>query len=128
MEPVASQPFNLADKIQNIEGKNIKEGRLSAALRGVFPAGLYVHVMQSKEASKIFGAPENPVDEGNSNVPNVNKVSQHAVAKPTAYTYSFANVLNRSSQPNKKIVKLHELRNSKMVEGVAVVIPIEVVE
>nr|GEX31879.1 hypothetical protein [Tanacetum cinerariifolium] len=44
--------------------KDIKEGRLSATLRGVFPAGSYVHVMQSKEASEIFGAPENLVDEG----------------------------------------------------------------
>nr|GEV80291.1 sugar transport protein 13 [Tanacetum cinerariifolium] len=95
MKPVASQPVNLADKIRNIEGKNIKEGRLSVALRGVFPAGSYVHVMQSKEASEIFGAHENPVDE-------VNLI--------------------------KKIVKLHELRNSKMVEGAAVSIPIEAVE
>nr|GEW66990.1 hypothetical protein [Tanacetum cinerariifolium] len=67
------------------------------ALRGVFPAGSYVHVMQSKEASEIFGAPENLVDEGNSDVPNINKVSQDAAAKPTAFTYSFANVLNRSA-------------------------------
>ncbi|GJS93163.1 zinc knuckle CX2CX4HX4C containing protein, partial [Tanacetum coccineum] len=39
----------------------------------------------------------------------------------TPFTYSFANVVNRSS--NKKTVKIHELRNPEIVEGAAYAIP-----
>ncbi|GKD09462.1 reverse transcriptase domain, reverse transcriptase zinc-binding domain protein [Tanacetum coccineum] len=72
MEPAKSQPGHLGDKIRNFGGKNMKEGKLSAALHGVFPAGSYVQSIDgtirpkfpekySKDVSEIFGAPENHV-------------------------------------------------------------------
>ncbi|GKA67000.1 hypothetical protein Tco_0766808 [Tanacetum coccineum] len=77
----------------------------------------------SKDVSKIFGAPENHVSTAE---PVENLVHQDNSEKPSAFTYSFANVLNRN--PNKKMVKIHELRNTETVDGASVAIPMEAVE
>ncbi|GJW94394.1 RNA-directed DNA polymerase, eukaryota, reverse transcriptase zinc-binding domain protein [Tanacetum coccineum] len=72
---------------------------------------------------EIFGEPAAYV-----NVIEENMVNQDTTTKSTAFTYSFANILNRNSNLNKKIVKLQELRNPERVEGAAVAIPMEAVE
>ncbi|GJS81519.1 hypothetical protein Tco_0748060 [Tanacetum coccineum] len=142
MEPGGSKSNNLVDKIRNIDGKIIKEGKLRSAMRGVVQVGSYVESLDgsirakdsglhhnktmppiNEDASEIFGEPAAYV-----NVVEENMVNQDTTTKSTAFTYSFANILNRNSNPNKKIVKLQELRNPERVEGAAVAIPMEAVE
>ncbi|GJR25236.1 hypothetical protein Tco_1101468 [Tanacetum coccineum] len=56
---------------------------------------------------------------------NVGESSNHQVLKPLG-TNSFASVLQ--TKPNKRVVKIIELRNEENVEGAAVAIPFEAVE
>ncbi|GKB44154.1 zinc knuckle CX2CX4HX4C containing protein [Tanacetum coccineum] len=106
---------SFASKIRNVDGKILgKDGKpMRRAIRS------QVH----KDASEIFGEPAVGV-----NVDEENMVSQDTSTKPTAFTYSFANILNSNKNPNNKIVKLQELHNHERVEGAAVAIPMEAVE
>ncbi|GJU23401.1 retrovirus-related pol polyprotein from transposon TNT 1-94 [Tanacetum coccineum] len=80
-------------------------------------------VQHSKTKHIDIRAPENHVSTAE---PVENLVHQDYSEKPSAFTYSFANVLNRN--PNKKTVKIHELRNTETVDGASVAIPMEAVE
>ncbi|GJT00532.1 zinc knuckle CX2CX4HX4C containing protein [Tanacetum coccineum] len=142
MEPGGSISSNLVDKIRNIDGKIIKEGKLRSAMRGVVKVGSYVESLDGSLHAKDSGLPPNktmpPINEDASeifgepaayvNVVEDNMVNQDTTTKSTAFTFSFANILNRNSNPNKKIVKLQELRNPERVDGAAVAIPMEAVE
>ncbi|GJS56483.1 zinc knuckle CX2CX4HX4C containing protein [Tanacetum coccineum] len=142
MEPGGSISNNLVDKIRNIDGKIIKEGKLRSAMRGVVKVGSYVESLDGSLHAKDSGLPPNktmpPINEDASeifgepaayvNVVEDNMVNQDTTTKSTAFTFSFANILNRNSNPNKKIVKLQELRNPERVDGAAVAIPMEAVE
>ncbi|GJS49209.1 hypothetical protein Tco_0599330 [Tanacetum coccineum] len=142
MEPGGSISSNLVDKIRNIDGKIIKEGKLRSAMRGVVKVGSYVESLDGRLHAKDSGLPSNktmpPINEDASeifgepaasvNVVEDNMVNQDTTTKSTAFTFSFANILNRNSNPNKKIVKIQELRNPERVDGAAVAIPMEAVE
>ncbi|GJW29170.1 sugar transport protein 13 [Tanacetum coccineum] len=142
MEPGGSISSNLVDKIRNIDGKIIKEGKLRSAMRGVVKVGSYVESLDGRLHAKDSGLPPNktmhPINEDASeifgepaasvNVVEDNMVNQDTTTKSTAFTFSFANILNCNSNPNKKIVKIQELRNPERVDGAAVAIPMEAVE
>ncbi|GKA91797.1 auxin efflux carrier, partial [Tanacetum coccineum] len=131
MEPGGSISSNLVDKIRNIDGKIIKEGKLRSAMRGVVKVGSYVESLDGRLHAKDSGLPPNktmpPINEDASeifgepaasvNVVEDNMVNQDTTTKSTAFTFSFANILNCNSNPNKKIVKIQELRNPERVDG-----------
>ncbi|GJS42362.1 hypothetical protein Tco_0567405, partial [Tanacetum coccineum] len=141
MEPGGSKSNNLVDKIRNID-VDYKMASLFMTLRGVVQVGSYVESLDGSIRAKDSGLHHNktmpPIDEDASeifgepaayvNVIEENMVNQDTTTKSTAFTYSFANILNRNSNLNKKIVKLQELRNPERVEGAAVAIPMEAVE
>ncbi|GJS99162.1 sugar transport protein 13 [Tanacetum coccineum] len=109
MEPGGSISSNLVDKIRNIDDSGLPTNKTMPPI--------------NEDASEIFGEPAAYV-----NVVEDNMVNQDTTTKSTAFTFSFANILNRNSNPNKKIVKLQELRNPERVDGAAVAIPMEAVE
>ncbi|GJS72434.1 zinc knuckle CX2CX4HX4C containing protein [Tanacetum coccineum] len=101
----------LANKIKNIEGKIRKDGNLRSALRGI-PMSQPGTFVTSRDGS-VYQPSEGvvPVTQHNTKATNGN---------------SFASVLQ--NKPNKKIVKITELRNDINVDGAAVAIPYEAVE
>ncbi|GJS30643.1 sugar transport protein 13, partial [Tanacetum coccineum] len=131
--PGDSSSGSLLDKIRNIDGKIIKEGKLRTVMRGVVKPGTYVESLDGNIREKanesdshmddsysIFGGEDvgmKPTsDDGAESGATINKTN----------STSFAAILQRN--PNKKTVKIQELRNPEVVEGAAVAIPIEAVE
>ncbi|GJR24572.1 hypothetical protein Tco_0973099 [Tanacetum coccineum] len=125
MEPSKAQPGNIrgvpyaGTYVQLPDGSFRRKDDAVASKDTVRPKDTAV----SKEASEIFGTSKN---DANLNVPIGFQETLDATVKPTAFTYSFANVLNQN--PNKKTVKIQELRNSEVVEGASVAIPMDAVE
>ncbi|GKA53361.1 hypothetical protein Tco_0746676, partial [Tanacetum coccineum] len=117
MEPSKAQPGNIrgvpyaGTYVQLPDGSFRRKDDAVASKDTVRPKDTAV----SKEASEIFGTSKN---DANLNVPIGFQETLDATVKPTAFTYSFANVLNQN--PNKKTIKIQELRNSKVVEGASV--------
>ncbi|GJW25656.1 zinc knuckle CX2CX4HX4C containing protein [Tanacetum coccineum] len=68
MEPGGSISNNLVDKIRNIDGKIIKEGKLRSAMRGVVKVGSYVESLDGSLHAKDSGLPTNktmpPINDG----------------------------------------------------------------
>ncbi|GJU36425.1 zinc knuckle CX2CX4HX4C containing protein [Tanacetum coccineum] len=121
MKPVNSVSGNLADKIRNIDGKIIKEGKLRTALRGVVQTepSSFVNVAESVA---------NVVNNGdNSTLNRADDIKGSGDVNKPPFP-SFASMLQRNPHYNKKTVKIHELRNPEIVEGAAVALPLEAVE
>ncbi|GJR54178.1 hypothetical protein Tco_1404699 [Tanacetum coccineum] len=157
MEPSKAQSDNFVDRIKNIDGKIRNEGNSRYALGDGLLPGTYVEgkdgtlrpkptadypSMQASSFATFGGSLDgfkafnvthaNPMNDSSS-LSNTKDATEIFGASPsvvnattTANGKTFASMLQ--SNPNKKTVKIQELRNPEKVEGAAVVLPMDAVD
>ncbi|GKC87145.1 hypothetical protein Tco_1147794, partial [Tanacetum coccineum] len=112
----------LVDKIKNIDGKVVKEGKLRTAMRGVplNQPGTYVESLDGVVREKTAV---------NEHVNLNGKSSESLQSGPGEGSNTFASLLkNPNVNATTKVVRLQAAKNSETVQGANVVIPMAVVE
>ncbi|GKE45761.1 hypothetical protein Tco_1473045, partial [Tanacetum coccineum] len=116
MEEAYKGPGNLVDRMRNIDGKMVREGKIRKEMRGAaLSQSDTFSLSQDAEVREISSAPTQNLDSNQSG--------------PSGTSCSFASLLkNPNTATTQKAVRLQKSSNPEKVQGANVVLPLAVVE